>query len=323
MVVITLPDPIHIFIIVSAILVLLAAAAIIIARMIYKMAFFAVPNPNDDVFTIPDNDQYRDNRDFMVSIIKELNDIPYESVTITSHDGLKLFGRYYHVTDDSPVFIEFHGYRSMGIRDFCGGDRVVRSLKHNTLIVDQRAHGRSEGNTITFGIKERRDCLSWIEYVLNRFGDGTKVFLIGVSMGAATVLMASELDLPKNVVGIMADCPYSSPWEIISKVGKGMHIPTPLAYPLVLLSARLFGGFDLNETSAVEAVKNTNVPILLIHGEDDRFVPCDMSRRIAEACASDITFITFPEAGHALSYIIDEKRYTDEAIKFINQCLQK
>ena len=318
-----MPDPIHILLIFSVIIVILAAAAIIIARIIYKMAFFAVPDPNDDVFTIPDNDQYRDNRDFMVSIIKELNDIPYESVTITSHDGLKLFGRYYHVTDGAPVFIEFHGYRSMGIRDFCGGDRIVRSLKHNTLIVDQRAHGRSEGNTITFGIKERRDCLSWIDYVLDRFGADTKIFLIGVSMGAATVLMASELDLPENVVGVIADCPYSSPWAIIKKVGNGMKIPTAPAYPLVKLSARIFGGFDLTESSPVEAVKHAKVPILLIHGEADRFVPCDMSRTIAAACASEITFVTDPGAGHALSYIIDDKKYTDEAIKFINHCLQK
>ncbi len=318
-----MPDPIHILLIFSVIIVILAAAAIIIARIIYKMAFFTVPNPNDDVFTIPDNDQYRENRDFMVSIIKELNDIPYESVTITSHDGLKLFGRYYHVTDGAPVFIEFHGYRSMGIRDFCGGDRIVRSLKHNTLIVDQRAHGRSEGNTITFGIKERRDCVSWVDYVLNRFGADTKIFLIGVSMGAATVLMASDLDLPENVVGVIADCPYSSPWAIIKKVGNGMKIPTAPAYPLVKLSARIFGGFDLTESSPVEAVKHAKVPILLIHGEADRFVPCDMSRTIAAACASEITFVTVPDAGHALSYIIDEKKYTDEAIKFINHCLQK
>ena len=310
------------FYIALGVLAFLAIATFTVAYIIYRMAFFAIPDPNANNYVVADNQQCRDNRDFMLALIKELDDIPYEEVTVTSHDGLKLFGRYYHVTDVAPVHIEFHGYRSMAIRDFSGGDRIVRSLKHNTLLIDQRAHGRSEGRCISFGIKERKDCLCWINYVRERFGEDTKIFLIGISMGAATVLMSTELLLPKNVVGVMADCPYSTPWAAISRTAKKMHIPTRLAFPFVCLGARIYGGFKLTEASAVDAVKHAKVPILLVHGEGDHLVPCEMSREIAASCASPLTLLTVPEAGHGMSYIIQTEKYTEIATKFIFDCLK-
>lgn len=309
--------------IILGILAFIIVSALIIARVTYKMAFYHKPDGNVDNYQIPDVKQYQDNKEYMISMISELEAIPFEPVTITSHDGLKLYGRYYHVTDGAPVFIEFHGYKSMAIRDFCGGDRIVRAQKYNTLLIDQRAHGKSEGHTVSFGIKERLDCLSWINYVNDRFGKNTEIFLIGVSMGGATVLMASELDLPENVMGIMADCPFSSPWLVISKVARSMGIPAKLAFPFLWLGARLFGGFDLMESDATSAVKNARVPIFLVHGTADHLVPFEMSCEIAKNCASDITFIPFDDAGHGLSYILDSEKYTKEAISFIEGCLKK
>ena len=101
-----------------------------------------------------------------------------------------------------------------------------------------------------------------------------------------------------------------------------MHLPPALILPFIRLGARLFGHFDLREADAVRAVKNTSIPILLLHGEDDRFVPCEMSREICAACAGDITCVTFPNAGHGLSYIIDTEKYKNEVARFIDRCLQ-
>jgi len=170
-----------------------------------------------------------------------------------------------------------HGYRGSAIRDFCGGAKLARALGHGVLLIDERAHGKSGGRTIGFGVTERWDCLSWTEEVRRRLGD-VKVILSGVSMGAATVLMASELPLPETVVGVVADCPFSSPEEIIAVVAGRMGLPVRIAMPVIRLSARLLGGFNLREADAVRAVRSLKVPVLLIHGEDDRFVPCDMSR---------------------------------------------
>lgn len=164
------------------------------------------------------------------------------------------------------------------------------------------------------GINERFDCLSWVKYICERFGNDVKIVISGVSMGAATVLMAAELDLPENVIGIIADCPYSSPKEIITKVCCDMRLPANLVYPFVKLSAKLYGHFDLEAADAAEAVCHAKVPVLLIHGEDDRFVPCSMSKKIYDAAKSsnsnaDIIIETFPEAGHGISFMTDAKRY--------------
>ena len=261
----------------------------------------------------------------MKALIKEMDQIPFEPVRIKSFDGLELFGRYYHVADGAPLQIEFHGYKSYGIRDFCGGNKMAREKGHNTLIVDHRAHGNSQGRIISFGINERRDCLAWAEYAKERFGEDVPVILAGISMGAATVLMASGLGLPKNVKGIIADCPYAKPIEIIKFSSNDMELPSfikALSVPFAIMGARIFGRFDLNSASAVEAVKNTKVPILIIHGECDMVVPHGMSRKIYEANPDMITWVTFPEAGHGISYIMDAKRYKEITEKFIDNCIQ-
>ena len=200
---------------------------------------------------------------------------------------------------------------------------MALEMGHSVLLVDQRSHGQSSGGTITFGIKERRDVLSWLNYVNERVGTNTPAFLWGISMGAATVLMAADQKLPGNVAGILADCPYSSPKAIIKKVcEEDLHLSATFMYPFIRLSARLFGGFNLEESSAPEAVKSTHIPILLIHGEADFFVPCRMSREIKEACPS-ITLLTVPEAGHGLAYMVAPDKYKEAVRSFINLHSQK
>ena len=136
-------------------------------------------------------------------------------------------------------------------------------------------------------------------------------------MVGATVLMASELELPENVCCIMADCPYSSPAGIIRKVCTDRKIPQKLAYPFIHLGALLLGRFRLDETTAEAAVRHSHIPILLLHGEDDRFVPVEMSRKIHDANPQMCRLITFPGAGHGLCYMISPGKYEHESVRFL------
>ena len=135
-------------------------------------------------------------------------------------------------------------------------------------------------------------------------------------MGAATVMMTADKDLPPNVLGILADCGYSSPKAIICKVIRDMKLPPKLAYPFVKLGARIFGHFDLEEDSPEEALRNAKVPVIFYHGEADDFVPCDMSRSNYDICASRKALITIPGAGHGLSYALDPQRYLQTLTDF-------
>ncbi|MBR5597583.1 MAG: prolyl oligopeptidase family serine peptidase [Lachnospiraceae bacterium] len=287
----------------------------------FRTAFLAPPHLDTNHYFVPEGEQYDNVREGIKKSVAQMAARQYEPITITSFDGSKLFARYYHVADNAPVQIMFHGYKSSSLLDCSGGSYFAHKLGHNAIVVDQRSHGQSDGTIITFGIKERKDCFCWIEYAIKRFGANTKIILSGLSMGAATVLMVNDLGLPENVKGIIADCPYSSPKEIIMKVCKDMHFPSKLMYPFVWLGARIFGHFNLTESSAKEAIKNCTIPILLLHGLEDTLVPCDMSRFMQQSGAKDITLVTFEGAGHGLSYMIIPDKYENAVMEFTKRCL--
>lgn len=274
----------------------------------------------DDEYDIPLGDIYEVHREAMVNWIRMSRTMPHEEFSVTSFDGLTLRGRYYECCPGAPIEILFHGYRGNAERDMSGGVERCFALGRNALIVDHRAAGRSDGHIITFGIRERKDCLSWVDFVVGHFGKETKIILTGISMGAATVMMAAGEDLPENVVCVLADCGYTSPREIIQKVVREMNIPAWVLYPFIRLGGRLFGHFDLEETSPMEAVQRCRVPLILIHGDADDFVPCDMSRRLYEACVSQKKFVTISGAGHGLAFPTDKERYVGALADFQKEC---
>ena len=243
------------------------------------------------------------------ALVDGMVEMECEKVSITARDGTRLSARYYHTADDAPLEIQAHGYRGHALRDFAGGARLCLENGHNLLLIDHRAHGESGGKTISFGIKERFDVLDWVNYACERFGREKKIVLVGVSMGAGTVIMAAGEALPENVVGVIADCPFSSPIEIIERVGAERGFPRPLIKPLVTGGARIFGGFSLFESSPREAASKIRVPVLIIHGDADGFVPFSMSEEIQRANPS-IILEKIEGAEHAVSYLKDTRRYT-------------
>lgn len=286
-------------------------AVLVIAYICFHIAFF-VPKresaPSDGI-DIPEGEIYEAFRDVMEAWASEVRAMPHEDVSITSFDGLTLHGKFYEYAPGAPIELMMHGYRGGAERDLAGGVQRCFQVGRSALIVDQRCCGKSGGRVITFGIREYRDCLSWIDFVLRRFGPDAKIILTGISMGASTVLMAGGTGLPENVIGILADCGYSSARDIIKTVIRGMGLPVELSYPFVKLGARLYGGFDLEEAAPVEMLKRCTVPVIFFHGESDDYVPCEMSRINYEACASRKRIVTIPGAGHGLSYPVDPETY--------------
>ncbi len=283
----------------------------------YRLAFGAIPTDPPDV--LPKGEQYDAVRDTMAKSIAAAVALPYECVYIQSHDGLRLFGRLYAPHPGAPLQIQFHGYRGAALRDFSGGLPMALKMGCNALVVDQRAHGCSQGRCLSFGILERQDCLAWAQYARERFGAEVPIWLVGLSMGATTVLMASELALPDTVAGIIADCGFSTPRAIIRKVIRDIRLPLFPSYQLVQLGGLLFGGFDIGKYSAAQALKNSRVPVLLIHGEDDRFVPCAMTRENFDACGAEKYLFTVPGAGHGLSCMLDYPGYCRAVADFLEK----
>lgn len=289
------------------------------AYLCYRKAFFVSRRTRQKPVGLPEDAIYGQFREVVNKWAKETRALPCEELEITSFDGLRLRGRYYEFAPGAPIELMFHGYRGSAERDLAGGVQRCFKLGRSALIVDQRCSGQSQGNVITFGILEHRDCLRWVDFMIEHFGPDVKIYLCGISMGAATVLMAAGKELPENVIGVLADCGYTSPKEIIQTVIRGIGLPPKLAYPFVKLGAKIFGGFDLEEISPVEAVKKCKVPVFFIHGEADDYVPCEMSRKNYEACASRKKLMTVPGAAHGLSYPVAQQQYLQAVGEFFGQ----
>ena len=237
----------------------------------------------------------------MIHASKERRDVwPKEDVYITSDDGLKLHGTWFPQESSEKTAICFHGYTSEGLNDYSTIAEFYHNHGFNLLLVDERAHGKSEGKYIGFGCLDRYDAVCWIRYVIERVGEDSQIMLHGDSMGGATVLMTSGLELPPQVKGIISDCAFTSAWEVFTSVLKNMyHLP---AFPLMQIADRMAkkeAGYGLNECNAREEVKKSKTPTVFIHGDADIFVPFRMVHELYDACAAPKKLVVIKGAGHA------------------------
>lgn len=238
--------------------------------------------------------------------------LPHEDVYITSEDGLKLHATLFPAPDDKQNYVVgIHGFQSHAWNEFAPHIEFYRSVGYGMLLPDDRAHGSSEGEYVTMGVKDRRDCINWASYLVKRFGPDTKVLLHGVSMGGATVLSASgEEDLPKQVIGVVSDCGFSSAAESFEcQIQSMYHIPPAFPVRVCQWYALHRAGFDFREARPVDQVKHAKVPVLFIQGADDVMVPEFMAHKLYEACSSKKELLIVPHANHAESIALNPEGY--------------
>ncbi|MCI6466148.1 MAG: alpha/beta hydrolase [Faecalicatena sp.] len=246
--------------------------------------------------------------------------MPYENVQIRSEEGLLLAGSYLEAEDARRIVVLFHGWRGSWQHDFGACLRWLYEEGTSLLIVEQRSQGQSEGKYMGFGILERRDCHAWLKWLAKRNGSGLPVYLYGVSMGAATVLMAASDKLPGDVKGVIADCGFTSPYEMVYRFG---HSKFKLnEHPIMDQLNWVFrkkAGYDLKEYSALEAMEHCLVPVLFIHGKADTFVPYEMSVQNYEACTAKKKLLLVEGAEHCMSYLKGKEQYQQAVREFFRE----
>jgi len=244
-----------------------------------------------------------------------------EKVYITSHDGLRLCGHWLQAGEPKRTIVMMHGFRSSWDKDFSCAVDFFAGLGSNLLIVEQRSRGESQGKYITYGMLERFDCAAWMKYADDRCGGKLPLYADGMSMGAATVMLASELDLPASTAGIIADCGYTSPAEILTHyIGKARNIPEKPLIPVMSALCKFVAGFGFYDRSTIDALANSTHPVLFIHGDNDLFVPCEMSIRNYEAAKGPKELVIIPGAGHGHSYLVDMETCQKGLASFFDKC---
>lgn len=244
-----------------------------------------------------------------------------KDVWIGSEDGLKLHGLWVEAENPVGTIIMVHGYHSTKLVDFGGSMAFFHRQGLNVLLPDQRCHGQSEGKYITFGVKESRDMLCWLAYVNEALWTGP-VLLIGLSMGASTVMYMADEKLPENVKGLLVDCGFTSPADIVGKVFRDVtHLPPfPWIYGCELF-ARLFAGFSLWEKSSLKTLQKNRLPIFMAHGKADDFVPCEMTQKAFNICKGDKQLYLVDGAGHGLSFLVDKQGYAAAVRRVLKKTL--
>ena len=307
-------------------LIILAAVTVFLFAVCFAVMyflFFNTPatdreNPKPDPLLGEDLPKVIKRCDAATKHIKET--YPYEHVSVRTDDGLTLYGDFYineNKTDKTILCV--HGYNSSGYYDFAPMVEPILKRGYNCFLLNHRHYGGSEGKYTGFGIFESEDLIKWIELVNSYFPDG-KIVLYGNSMGAATVMQASNKDLTKNVVGIIEDCGFTSCREEFKHVlNNTAHLPSfPLLNILGLLT-KVFLKLDLKKCDSRKSVAETKLPMLFVHGDADVFVPPEMARECYEACQSEKELIFYEGATHAQSNFRHPEKYENDLLGFADR----
>lgn len=253
---------------------------------------------------------------------EKLKSLDLPLVNIKAKDGITLSAHIYVPSVPKRLIIAMHGWRSSWANDF----GMISEFWHKTdcivIYPDERAHGESEGEYIGFGLLERYDCVAWAEwasdYLKNTFPDkDIPIYLHGISMGGATVLMASGETLPEEVKGIISDCAFTSPhgiWKHVAENNIGINYSLCEGTLNQLCQKKIY--LPMDHYSTLDAMKKCTVPVLFIHGTDDKFVPIQMTFENYKACRSDKRLFVVPGAGHITSYSTDTEGYQKAVLEF-------
>lgn len=237
---------------------------------------------------------------------------------ITNPAGRQLHA--YYVAAPQPTAktaVVVHGYTDNAIRIMQIGYMYHHDLNYNILLPDLENHGRSEGETIQMGWKDRLDVLLWMDVANRIYGDSTRMVVHGISMGAAATMMVAGEQQKEYVKCFVEDCGYTSVWDEFSQELKGQFgLPEfPLLHTASWLCRQKYG-WSFKEASSLNQVKKCTLPMLFIHGDADTYVPTWMVYPLYEAKPDPKAIWIVPGAAHAASYRDNKEEYTGRVKAF-------
>gem|GEM_PF-6914146 len=236
----------------------------------------------------------------------------------------KLAG-YYRPADSKKnrtLIILVHGWRDHPSDMGAYAQMILSKTDCHILIPHLRAHGMSQGRFIGYGLYDSQDLVFWVRFMERRLGESLKIILFGRSMGAtAALLAAASRKLPSSVAGVIADSPYDSlENQLIHRLRQRYHVPGRQFFDLVRRIAESRIGFPVKRASIPSVASRIKLPVLLIHGSEDTFVPPEMSENIFDRLACPKRLVMVEKAKHVMAFDASPRNYSDEIEKFLKMC---
>lgn len=297
------------------IIVLLILLFLCVVAFLAGTVFFKFSLDTKSRFYLPRKEKQREKTPEELANLKKRQEMDEyvhqnsEKHFITSFDGLKLCGYLMRAEKESHKYaILCHGYEGSPAEMLRFG-LYYKELGFNSLFIDQRCFGQSEGRYCTMGVKESRDVKAWMEYILS-FDSSAQFCLHGISMGSATVMNVLSLDIPTSIKFVVEDCGFTSIWEIFSYQLKTLfHLPVfPIMY-LASFAARVFAHISYHQGNCKKSLSNSNIPIMFAHGKADEVVPFFMEKQLYDSAKAPKKIIEVEGAKHTKACSTDEKAY--------------
>ncbi|MDD6021973.1 MAG: alpha/beta hydrolase [Acutalibacteraceae bacterium] len=307
------------------IIILIIIAVICLLDLLLGFVFFKIalgPKRREDPKVPCKNSLFERNADNinLINGYKWFDETPHEEILIPSHEkGKHLHAQFFKNDSGSDLWaIVIHGWTNIN-REMSSYAMEYYNRGYNVIIPDLRGHGNSETKWVSMGWLDRLEIVDWTNYIVSEHPNA-QIVLHGVSMGAATTMMATGEKLPPNVVCAVEDCGFSSVYQIFRDQSKDKyHIPPFISMPSASLVNRIFNGFSFKEASSVEQLKKSKTPTLFMHGDKDDFVKFENLDKVYNACAAEKEKYVVKGAEHAVSSHWFHEEYWNRVDQFLSK----
>ncbi|BDR57550.1 alpha/beta hydrolase [Xylocopilactobacillus apis] len=290
----------------------------LLSRLLYSYAFKRsdiVPEPGKDIIGYAEDYYY-----YLDWLESQPNREHWQLKSKTNHHKLNAIWLPAKNPSKFTVIIS-HGYKGNNIT-MANQAHMFHHMGFNVLMPDSRGHGDSCDNYISFGWLDHYDLLAWINMVLHRIGPKSQIYVLGVSMGGANVLMLAGEKLPTQVKGIIADCGYSSLNEEFEYLAhKQTKLPVKPILKIMSSINKIKNGFSFDVVNSVKQLKKSTLPIFIIHGAKDEYVPTYMAYKNYNAIPGKKKIWIVPNAGHTMAFCIDPREYHKQVADFIKSTM--
>lgn len=234
------------------------------------------------------------------------------------HDGLHLYGELYQFGGDRCVIILPGRCECLKYSYFFAAPYEQAGM--NVLVIDQRAHGKSDGRYNTIGVKEHKDVIAWIRFLEKNYGM-KEIWFHGVCIGSVSAILTMvSPECPDSVKGMVTEGCFVSFRETFKRHMIDINRPIFPVLDEVMLKLKHQAGADVYKTAPIKHIGKLRQKALFLYGREDKFSIPPKSQQLFDKCGStDKQLVWFEHGPHSHLRLHNREQYDEAIINYVNQ----